>query len=101
MGVKTSRRQYDKQFKIDAVELALRSDQTIQEIAIDLGIRPDLLYRWKSKYLAENEDAFPGTGNAKDAEAERVRQLERELHRVTEERDILKKACAVFTRTTP
>ncbi len=98
MANQQSRRQYDKQFKIDAVKLTLKGDKTAKEIADALGINPHVLYRWRLKYMASKEKAFPGTGNPKDAEAERIRQLERELRLVTEEREILKKACAVFAR---
>ena len=101
MAQPKTRRQFSKEFKMDAVELSLRGDKTINEIALGLGIRPQLLSRWRLKYLADKETAFPGTGNPKDAESERLRQLERELRMVTEERDILKKAFAVFTRTNP
>ena len=47
MEEKQTRRRFSKEFKIDAVELALRSDKSIVEIAEELGIRPELLYRWK------------------------------------------------------
>jgi len=93
------RRKFSKQFKIDAVELTLKEEKTVKEIADDLGIRVALLYRWRQNHLTAKEDAFPGTGHAKDAESERIRQLERQLRLVTEEREILKKACAVFMKT--
>jgi len=67
------------------------------QIAGDLGIRPELLYRWKSEYLARKEHAFPGSGHLRDPEEEQIRQLERELRSVKEERDILKKALAIFS----
>ena len=92
------RRKFSKQFKIDAVELTLKEEKTVKEIADDLGIRVALLYRWRQNHLTAKEDAFPGTGHAKDAESERIRQLERQLRLVTEEREILKKACAVFMK---
>jgi transposase len=92
------RRKFSKQFKIDAVELTLKEEKTVKEIAEDLGIRVALLYRWRQNHLTAKENAFPGTGHAKDAESERIRQLERQLRLVTEEREILKKACAVFMK---
>jgi transposase len=98
MAQQTPRRQYDKQFKMDAVELTLKGDKTTKEVADNLGVNPYVLYRWRSKYLAKKESAFPGTGNPKDSEAEKLRKLERELKIVTEEREILKKALAVFSR---
>lgn len=93
--------QYNKQFKIDAVELSLKGHKTTREIADDLGISPNALYRWKCQYHASKETAFPGTGNLKDAQVEEIRQLQRQLRLVTEEREILKKAFAVFTGKTP
>ncbi|NHZ87169.1 MAG: transposase [Planctomycetia bacterium] len=92
------RRQFSKEFKTEAVELALRSNKAMIEIAGDLGIRPELLYRWKSEYKANKEQAFPGTGHLHDPEEEQVRRLERELRSTQEERDILKKALAIFSR---
>lgn len=99
MSQSMRRRKFSKQFKIDAVELTLKEEKTVKEIAEDLGIRVALLYRWRQNHLTAKEDAFPGTGHAKDAESERIRQLERQLRLVTEEREILKKACAVFMKT--
>ena len=94
-----SRRQYSKEFKVDAVELMMRSNKSFTEIAASLGIRADLLRRWEKEYSANKTAPFPGSGHLKDPEDERFRKLERELRIVTEEREILKKALAVFSRT--
>ena len=99
MTERRSRRQYTREFKVEAVELALRSDKTAVQIARDLGIRTELLYRWKNEYLNDRGHSFPGTGHLQDPEEEQVRKLERELRSVKEERDILKKALAIFSRT--
>ncbi len=93
------RRQYTREFKIEAVEFLLRSDKTAVGIARDLGIRTELLYRWKKEYLNDQNHSFPGTGHLQDPEEEQIRKLERELRSVTEERDILKKAVAIFSKT--
>jgi transposase len=63
-------------------------------VARDLGIRPDLLRRWRNAQERDGEKAFPGEGRPRDEEMSRLR---RELRRVTEERDILKKAVAIFS----
>jgi transposase len=84
------RRKYSKEFKVDAVELMMRSNKSIIETAASLGIRADLLRRWKIEYEANKVASFPGSGHLKDPEEERLRKLERELRIVTEERDILK-----------
>ena len=96
---KRQRRRFTKEFKTEAVELALRSEKTMRTIAKDLGIRVELLYRWKGDYLANKDHAFPGSGHLHDPDEERVRQLERELRSTQEERDILKKALAIFSKT--
>ena len=99
MEAKKTRRQFTREFKVEAVELVLRGDKTAVEVARNLGIRVELLYRWKNEYLSHQADAFPGPGHLADPEEERIRKLERELASVTEERDILKKALAIFSRT--
>lgn len=99
MTEKKERRQFTREFKTEAVELLLRSKKTGVEIARDLGIRTELLYRWKSVYLSNKENAFPGTGHLSDPEEEQIRRLERELRSVKEERDILKNALAIFSKT--
>lgn len=85
-----SRRKYSKEFKVDAVELMMRSNKSFTEIAASLGIRADLLRRWEKEYSANKTAPFPGSGHLKDPEDERFRKLERELRIVTEEREILK-----------
>jgi len=93
----TLRKKYDSEFKASAVELVQRGKR-IKEVAQDLGITASLLSRWRREYLRDQEHAFPGHGNLKP-EDQLVRDLKRQLRDVTEERDILKKALAVFSRT--
>jgi transposase len=91
------RRRFDAQFKREALRLIEESNRKITDIARELNIRPELLYRWKSEQVADPEHTFPGKGHMKPEE-EYVRRLERELKRAQEERDILKKALAYFSR---
>ena len=77
--------------------LVRESNRKISDIARDLGIRPELLYRWKNEQAADPEQAFPGKGRMKPDE-EYVRRLERELVQARQERDILKKALAYFSK---
>ncbi len=97
MSETNRRRRFDVAFKLDALRLIQESDRSISDIARDLGIRRELLYKWKRELDADPEHAFPGKGKLKP-EAERVRQLEQELARAKEERDILKKALAFFSK---
>jgi transposase len=97
MSGSTRRKRYDAQFKLDAVRLIESSERSIGDIAQDLGIRRELLYKWKRELEADPKNAFPGKGKLKPEE-EQLRQLQQELKRVTEERDILKKALAFFSK---
>lgn len=92
------RRQYDSEFKTEAVRLVLNG-RSIRDVAANLGISNGMLARWKREFQKHTDDAFPGQGNLR-SEDERIRQLERELRDVKEERDILKKALAIFSKTT-
>jgi len=91
------RRTYDRQLKIDAVRLAETSDKSMAQIERDLGISEGCLRQWRRRMAADGEDAFPGHGNLPPDE-ERIRQLQRELEITRQERDILKKAIAIFSR---
>ena len=92
------RRQYSREYKLEAVGMVLRGDKTATQIARELGINVNLLYRWKSQYLADEASSFPGSGHLQDPEEERIRALERELRSVQEERDILKKVVSIFSK---
>lgn len=91
------RKKYTREFKIEAVQLSEESDRPIIDVANDLGIHPNTLYKWRKQLLEDGEEAFPGHGKMK-ASDEEVRRLRRELARAREERDILKKAIAFFAR---
>lgn len=91
------RKKYTREFKVEAVRLLETSGKNGHEIEKDLGIGSGQIYRWR-KQLAEEEGkirAFPGTGNARDEELVR---LKRENAILREERDILRKAVAIFSR---
>ena len=91
------RRRFDRQYKMDAVRMIQDSDRPIASIARDLGIHPNVLYKWRDQLFADPDQAFPGKGKLKP-EDEELRRLRREVENLKEERDILKKALAVFSR---
>jgi transposase len=91
------RRVFDKEFKQRTVALIEQGDKTAKEVAIDLGIDPGNIYRWIREYKDDPKDSFPGKGKLKP-EDEELRKLKRQLADVTEERDILKKAVAIFSK---
>lgn len=98
MKSEKARRQYSREFKLEAVGLVIRGEKPATVIARDLGIGVSLLYRWKRDYLEDKEHSFPGTGHLQNPEDERVRKLERELRDIKEERDILKKVVSIFSK---
>ena len=94
-----TRRKYSRQFKEDAVRLLEDGTKTGYEIEEDLGIGRGLIYKWRREMREEHEQgirAFPGNGNPRDEELARLRK---ELAEMTEERDILRKAVAIFSKT--
>lgn len=92
---KKKRKSYSAEFKMEAVRLITEKGYSIAEASRNLGIEYSVLRRWKKQFTDDPENAFPGKGKLK-ADDERLRQLQRELKRVKEERDILKKALAYF-----
>ena len=95
MGIK-SVRTYDKEFKNSAVALFKEGNRSYQDVANSLGIPCATLVGWVKAKEQSGEDAFPGKGHLPATE-ERLRTLERENERLKRERDILKKALAIFS----
>ena len=90
-------RYFSREFKINAVQLVTEKKMSVRKVADELNIHPNLLSIWKGKYLKEGEKAFSGRGRISPEKAE-LRKLRKELERVKEERDILKKALATFSK---
>ena len=93
----THRRVYDKEFKLRAIEMVVRDGRRVCDVAQDLGIPATMLSRWKSALTEGQEEAFPGTGH-RTASEEELHKVKRELEIAKEERDILKKALAIFSK---
>ena len=94
--MKRKHRTYTREFKEEAVQLANRSGKRTSEIEEELGITRGLLVKWKRKLSEEGSEAFRGQGRRSSAEEE-IRQLRRENAILKQERDVLKKALAIFT----
>ena len=94
-----SRRKHSRDFKIRAVELSY-GEGSIVDLAAELGVRPELIYRWRSEFSATGEKSFPGNGKKPELSEQEseVARLKRELADVKMERDILKKAIGIFSR---
>lgn len=92
-----NRRIFTGEFKIAAVKLITEKGRSVAEAARSLGISTELLRRWKIRFQAEGQEAFPGQGKLPPAEDE-LRRLRAEIVRLKAERDILKKATALFAK---
>ena len=88
-----SNKKYTKEFKVDAVRLALSSDKTQAQVARDLGVNENALYNWISKYRGEVLSGEHGMSPEQELAA-----LKKEVAQLKQEREILKKAAAYFAR---
>ena len=92
-----NRKRYSREFKIEAVRLVEQSDEPLAVIAKELGIKRNLLYQWRQALSSKGDASFPGSGRQRGREEENAR-LKRELAKIKEERDILKKAATYFAK---
>lgn len=92
----TQKRTYLPEFKQEAIQLWQSSGKSATAVEKELGITPGLLSRWKRKQDKNGVYAFPGKGRLLP-EQEKMRHLEKENRILRQERDILKKAVAIFS----
>jgi transposase len=94
---------YTQEFKDSAIQLALNSEKSALQIAKDLGMSDKTLYAWLKEYrkknnLQTNISAHNKSGSSKESLEEENRRLRKELAKVKQEREILKKATAYFAK---
>jgi len=93
------RRRFDREYKQMVVELA-NAREDITTLAAELDLRADLIYRWRREALAHLGASFPGQGNKTMTEEQKeIARLKKELHDAQLERDILKKAVSIFSKS--
>ena len=90
------RRRYTEEFKREAVRLVRESAHPVAQVARDLGIPDNVLYRWTAQH--RQAEAHGTTRAAQRTEAEELTRVKRELARVTQERDFLKRTAAFFAK---
>ena len=95
----TTRKNYSKEFKLDAVSLVLEQDYSRAEAARSLGINPNMLARWIKEQESDDGHAFRGNGKLSPEQAEN-RRLKEENRRLRMKKDILKKATVFFAKET-
>jgi transposase len=90
------KRIFSPEFKQNAVKLVLAGKRPRSQIAREIGVRADLLFKWQKEFAPQSTPESVPINSSSDKR--RIRELERALEVVTEERDILKKATALFAR---
>ena len=91
------RESYSKEFKINAVRMIVQGGRKESEVTRDLDMQHNMLFLWKRKHIVDNKESFPGKGKLKSKD-EYISQLERQVKRLTDERDILKKPQYILLR---
>jgi transposase-like protein len=94
----SKRQSYSREFKLEAVRLLLLGEKPAADLARELGVPRNRLYKWRDEVSAKDtETVFPGHGRRRAADAE-LAAVKRENARLREENEILKKAARYFAR---
>ncbi len=89
---------YPKEFKLEALRLMETSDRPASEIAMQLGIRRNQLYKWKEQMTKKGDVSSAKRGRPKKEDQSELATLRQENKRLQEENDILKKAAVFFAK---
>ena len=92
-----TRREFSREFKLEAVKLVKERGVTAAQAARDLDVHENVLRKWVRELAANPQQAFPGKGVMKPEQAE-IDRLRKEVAKLKMERDILKKAAAYFAK---
>ncbi|MCB1697982.1 MAG: transposase [Halioglobus sp.] len=95
----STRKQYSKEFKLDAISLVTDQGYTITEAARSLELNRSVLQRWIKESESDEGQAFRGNGKLTPDQAE-IRRLKEENRRLKMEKEILKKATVFFAKET-
>lgn len=87
------RRRFTDEYKQDVIRIHEEKEIPIKQLAIDMGIKADLLYSWRRRYGRKSS-----TDKIAESSTAEIKKLTKRLREVEEERDILKKAMAIFTQ---
>ncbi len=90
------RQAFTREYKLEAVRLSREGTKSVATVADELGIASNQLHKWRRDFEREGLAAFPGNGKL-NSHDEELHVLRRELKRVTEERDFLKKTAVSST----
>jgi transposase len=89
------RRQFSREFKLEAVKLVRERGVSVAQAARDLDVHENVLRKWIRQQDADFQQAFPGHGQMKPEQLE-IDRLRKEVAKLKPERDILKKATTAY-----
>ena len=94
-----TRRKFDKEFKLMTVALCNTGKSTM-EVSKELGIRTEIVRRWRREFETKQSGSFSGNGNpGLTPEQREISNLKKQLQEAEIERDILKKAVGIFSKS--
>jgi len=93
-------KKYSKEFKLEAIRLADESDKPVTQVARELGLRVNQIYKWRKQLEEKRDSAFSGKQTAPDKDAE-IRRLKKALAASQEENEFLKKTAVFFAKNQP
>jgi transposase len=91
---------YTREFKLEAIRLADESDKPVTQVARELGLRVNQIYKWRQQLEEKQDRAFSGKGTGNDKDAE-IRRLKKALASSHEENEFLKKTAIFFAKNQP
>lgn len=97
VNAERQRQRFSREFKLEAVRQLELGKKPATQLALELGVARNRLYKWQAQ-LKAGQPLHAAPGRPRLAEESELSRLKRELKRVTEERDILKKAKAYFAK---
>lgn len=93
----SNKNKFTEDYKKEIVKLVTELGKKPTDVARDIGVTPTSIRRWVKQYSIHGDDAFPGKGKLRPADAEQKR-LEKEIRDLKEKNAILKKAMGIFSR---
>jgi len=97
MQKSNGRRKFTREFKEEAVRMVTEGGRKVAEVSRSLGIHENQLHKWKRQYSEDPAGSFPGKGHLKPQDEE-IKRLLKENANLKEDREILKKALAIFSK---
>ncbi len=93
-------KKYSREFKLEAIRLADESDKPVTQVARELALRVNQIYKWRQQLELKQDEVFPGKGQQAGQDTE-IRRLKRELAAAQEENAFLKKTAVYFAKNQP